>query len=181
MKCWTVLALLVAVCALFLGVGHTEETTDDIREVAFEDVENDEDLLDSFENTESEDDDDDDGDDDDDDDDDERGAADEESDGNTLTETENALESVNENPSNNEDELALFKRILWGSRRRRRFFEIPYARKFCKYGRYHPKFGTKCRLYEHFGDEESLAQRTRNKLKKMILNGWGKNKATRSE
>jgi hypothetical protein len=44
MKCWTILALLVAVCAVFLGVGHSEETPDDVREAVLEDVGNDEEL-----------------------------------------------------------------------------------------------------------------------------------------
>jgi hypothetical protein len=35
---------MVAVCAVFLGVGHTEETEDDFREVALEDAVNDEKL-----------------------------------------------------------------------------------------------------------------------------------------
>jgi hypothetical protein len=38
MKSWTILALLVAVCAVFLGFGHTEETEDDLKEAALEDV-----------------------------------------------------------------------------------------------------------------------------------------------
>jgi hypothetical protein len=44
MKCWTILALLVAICAVFLGVGHTEETTDDFREPALEDAVNEDEL-----------------------------------------------------------------------------------------------------------------------------------------
>jgi hypothetical protein len=44
MKCWTILDLLVAVCAVFLVVGHTEETADDFREAALEDAVNDEEL-----------------------------------------------------------------------------------------------------------------------------------------
>ena len=167
MRFWTILALLVAVCAVFLGVGHTEETADDIREVALEDAENDEGLPDSFESTESEDDDDDD-------DDKEPGAADKESDGNTLTETEHALESVNETPSNNQDESAFFKRTPWRRRRRRRrrrrFFRRfrlrRVANKFCKYARYHPKFAVKCRLYHHFGDEESPGSKNKEQNEK---------------
>jgi hypothetical protein len=39
MKSWTILALLVAICAVFLGFGHTEETaTDDLKEAVLEDV-----------------------------------------------------------------------------------------------------------------------------------------------
>jgi hypothetical protein len=38
MKSWTILALLVAICAVFLGVGHTEETADDFRETVLEDA-----------------------------------------------------------------------------------------------------------------------------------------------
>ena len=41
MKCWTLLVLLVAVCAVFLGVGHSEETEDDFKETALEDVQSD--------------------------------------------------------------------------------------------------------------------------------------------
>ena len=41
MKYWTILALLVAVFAVFLGAGHTEENADDFREVALEDVHSD--------------------------------------------------------------------------------------------------------------------------------------------
>jgi hypothetical protein len=37
MKCWTILALLVAVCAVFLGVGHSEETADDLSVETFKD------------------------------------------------------------------------------------------------------------------------------------------------
>jgi hypothetical protein len=45
MKCWPILALLVAVCAVFLVVvGHTEETADDFREAALEDAVNGEEL-----------------------------------------------------------------------------------------------------------------------------------------
>ena len=45
MKFWTILALLVAICAVFLGVGHTEETGENIEQTAnFEDSENDEEL-----------------------------------------------------------------------------------------------------------------------------------------
>jgi hypothetical protein len=44
MKCWTILTLLVAVCAVFLVVGHTEETTDDFKEAVLEDAVNDEEL-----------------------------------------------------------------------------------------------------------------------------------------
>jgi hypothetical protein len=38
MKSWTILALLVAVCAVFLGVGHAEETADDPKEAVLEDA-----------------------------------------------------------------------------------------------------------------------------------------------
>jgi hypothetical protein len=38
MKSWTILALLVAICAVFLGVGHTEETADDPKEAVLEDA-----------------------------------------------------------------------------------------------------------------------------------------------
>ena len=41
MKYWTILALLVAVFAVFLKVGDTEETTDDFKEAALEDVHSD--------------------------------------------------------------------------------------------------------------------------------------------
>jgi hypothetical protein len=41
MKSWTILALLVAVCAVFLSVGHTEETADDFREAVLEDANSD--------------------------------------------------------------------------------------------------------------------------------------------
>jgi hypothetical protein len=41
MKCLTILALLVAVCAVFLGVGRSEETADDLREADLEDLYND--------------------------------------------------------------------------------------------------------------------------------------------
>ncbi len=41
MKCWTILVLLVAICAVFLGVGHSEETEDDFKEAALEDVQSD--------------------------------------------------------------------------------------------------------------------------------------------
>ncbi|CAB4005380.1 Hypothetical predicted protein [Paramuricea clavata] len=58
MKSWTILALLVAICAVFLGVGHAEETADDFREAALEDTysdtdENDVRLADSFVNREN--------------------------------------------------------------------------------------------------------------------------------
>ena len=36
MKCWTVLALLFAICAVFLSFGHTEETEDDFKQPDFE-------------------------------------------------------------------------------------------------------------------------------------------------
>ncbi|CAB4021794.1 Hypothetical predicted protein [Paramuricea clavata] len=108
MKSWTILALLFTVCAVFLGVGHTEETPDDFREVALEDAnndaENDAQLADSFKNPENDDDDDDDNDDDDDDD----------------ESRENAVDGVNETPSNDEDEPEMFKRAPWRRRRRRR-------------------------------------------------------------
>ncbi|CAB4034667.1 Hypothetical predicted protein [Paramuricea clavata] len=109
MKCWTILALLVAICAVFLGVGHTEETTDDLNEAALEDAysdtENDVQLADSSVNRENdyahdENNDDDDGDDDDDD------------------ETENAVDSVKETPSNDDDKAEISKRTPWGRRRR---------------------------------------------------------------
>jgi hypothetical protein len=38
MKCLTILVLLVAVCAVFLGVGRGEETADDLRVADLEDV-----------------------------------------------------------------------------------------------------------------------------------------------
>jgi hypothetical protein len=38
MKSWTILALLVAICAVFLDLGHTEETADDFRETVLEDA-----------------------------------------------------------------------------------------------------------------------------------------------
>ena len=41
MKSWTVLALLVTVFAVFLGVGDTEETSDDFEEQALEEFYND--------------------------------------------------------------------------------------------------------------------------------------------
>ena len=42
MKCWTILALLVTVCAVLLGVGHSEETTalEDFEEQSYSDTEN---------------------------------------------------------------------------------------------------------------------------------------------
>ena len=45
MKFWTILALLVAICALFLGVGHTEKTDKTVEQtVNFEDAVNDKQL-----------------------------------------------------------------------------------------------------------------------------------------
>jgi hypothetical protein len=39
MKSWTIIALLVANCAVFLGFRHTEETAaDDLKEAALEHV-----------------------------------------------------------------------------------------------------------------------------------------------
>jgi hypothetical protein len=38
MKSWTILSLLVAICAVFLGLGHTEVTADDFRETVLEDA-----------------------------------------------------------------------------------------------------------------------------------------------
>jgi hypothetical protein len=44
MKSWTILALLVTICAVFVGVGHTKTTTDDFREPALEDAVNEDEL-----------------------------------------------------------------------------------------------------------------------------------------
>ena len=45
MKFWTILALLVAICAVFLDVGHTEKTGENVEQRAnFEDAVNDEEL-----------------------------------------------------------------------------------------------------------------------------------------
>jgi Na+/H+ antiporter NhaC len=44
MRCWTILALLVAVCVVFLGAGHSEEIADDLREA---------DLKDDYRNNEN--------------------------------------------------------------------------------------------------------------------------------
>ena len=41
MKSWTLLALLVTVSAVFLGVVHAEETSDDFEEQALEEFYND--------------------------------------------------------------------------------------------------------------------------------------------
>ncbi|CAB4005381.1 Hypothetical predicted protein [Paramuricea clavata] len=109
MKSWTILALLVAICAVFLGVGHAEETADDFREAALEDTysdtdENDVRLADSFVNRENDADDEND----DEDDDESDGEDDDESDGDD--ETENTLESVKGTPSNDDEKP---KRSPW--------------------------------------------------------------------
>ena len=42
MKSWIILALLVTVAAVFLAVGHSEETSDDFEDRALEEFYNDE-------------------------------------------------------------------------------------------------------------------------------------------